>query len=149
MEHFLDPHIYSDKPFNKFYFYELKGTGGYKLSKHVIIAGGAGKYETYRREGNLQLPIQTNETRLFEQLLLGHNIHSLRVDQRFQLEQRFFNSFYRNRLRYRVNLTLPINKPVSQPNSFSVAAYDELFLTETSPPFCRKLDFWRSRIQSE
>lgn len=66
----FDPHLYSDKLYNKFYRYEIKGTVGYTLSKHINIAAGTGKYLTYLSERNLQLPVHTNETRLFEQLFL-------------------------------------------------------------------------------
>lgn len=130
---FLDPRLYSDKQFNNFYYYEIKGTVGYKVSQHVNFTAGGGKYLTYQHEGNLQLPIQTNETRLFEQLFFIHGLHKLKIEHRFQFEQRFFNSFFRTRYRYRANLTYPINKPQSEKNSFFLVAYDEIFLTDISP----------------
>ena len=71
---------------------------------------------------------KVNENRIYQQLNLPQEIAGLNFLHRFRYEQRFFNGFYRSRLRYGLYLNLPINNKTIVKNTFYVALYNELFL---------------------
>ena len=66
------------------------------------------------------------EHRLFEQITLKQNIWKLKLNHRYRFEQRFFsnNSFVKHRFRYKLGLSIPIDKNTK----WSLQAFDELFI---------------------
>lgn len=83
-----------------------------------------------------------NEHRIFQQLQYTHKIGILNVGHRMRLEQRFIEvhstnngevvyegyTLYLNRLRYRLQVQIPINSKEIVPGTFYAHLYDELFL---------------------
>ncbi len=75
---------------------------------------------------------QTNpesvEHRIFQQLITTNTIGRVKFEHRYRIEQRWVNDDYRNRLRYRLMLFVPLNKPAMEPGALFLGLYDEIFL---------------------
>jgi hypothetical protein len=129
---FIEGQVRAQKfPYDYFY-HEIKGGIGYDVTESTNILVGVGKYTTYQFNGNFKSPTQSNETRLWEQLTFNHAAGALKIDHRYRFEQRFYKDDYRNRFRYRLNVTLPIRT-----TKFYLNAFEEIFLTNTRPHFER------------
>lgn len=122
---------------NDFYYHEIKSGLSYNLKPNISFLLGFGNYETYTSPGNFKKPVMSNEYRLWEQFTLSNKISRLKLEHRYRIEQRWINSEYRNRFRYRLTASVPINKPAITANTFFVAASDEVFFTDIKPNFIR------------
>jgi len=71
---------------------------------------------------------KVTENRIYQQLNLPQAIGGFNLLHRFRYEQRFFNDFYRSRLRYGLYLNVPLNNKNIQDNTLYLALYNELFL---------------------
>jgi hypothetical protein len=127
----------SQKIFNNFYYYELKGGGGYNFTKDFNAFMGLGKYETYAYDGNFRTPVQADEFRMWEQFALVSRINRVLIEHRYRIEQRWINGDYRNRFRVRLNAIVPINHTKIISHTWYASIYDELFLTNEAPYFER------------
>jgi hypothetical protein len=58
-------------------------------------------------------------------------------EHRYRAEQRFTSNGYRNRFRYRIGATIPLNGKKIVPKSFYISVWDELFFTDKEPYFER------------
>lgn len=85
------------------------------------------------------LKISSNEHRVWEQFVLRNKVGRIAFEHRYRLEQRWISSGgsdrYRDRVRYRLMLTLPINSKTMDKHTFFVALYDEVFLNINNSPF--------------
>ncbi|QJD94948.1 DUF2490 domain-containing protein [Mucilaginibacter robiniae] len=115
-----------------FYYYEVKAGVSYNLDKNSYVLLGTGRYTTYGYDAVDDGP-QITETRLWEQLTYNHYISRVKLEHRYRIEQRFLNTGYLNRFRYRLNVTVPINKPVLSPTTFFAAAFGEVFFNNKQP----------------
>lgn len=77
------------------------------------------------------------EHRIYEQVIINNPIGSVQLSHRFTGEQRFIGKVnetnktdynYVNRVRYRLRTEVPIKKPASGKNYFSLAFMDEIFI---------------------
>lgn len=127
----------SQKIFDNFYYYELKGGGGYNFTKDFNAFMGMGKYETYQYDGNFKTAVQADEFRMWEQFTLVSKISRTIIEHRYRIEQRWINGDYRNRFRVRLNAIVPINHTKIIPHTWYASVYDELFLTNETPFFER------------
>ncbi|WP_299101043.1 DUF2490 domain-containing protein [uncultured Winogradskyella sp.] len=82
----------------------------------------------------------TKEHRILEQLVFNHKLNSIKLSQRFRLEQRFLEyeteTILKHRLRYRFKSKIPIN------DTFYVSIYDEIHF------YLNEFDFQQNRIFS-
>jgi hypothetical protein len=82
-----------------------------------------------------------NEHRIWEQFIAKNKIGRVDLQHRYRLEQRFVEQYkwlsndtvessfvYRNRVRYRLMLTLPLSRKEMANNTLFLAIYDEPFL---------------------
>lgn len=127
--------------YNDFFYHEVKGGFQYNLSDDVNFLIGTGQYTTYSTQGNFKSPVVANETRFWEQLGLNNNLGPIKIEHRYRVEQRWLNSGYRNRFRYRINPIIALGKPKLQPHTFFITAFDEIFLTNKAPHFERNRVF--------
>ncbi|MES2761354.1 MAG: DUF2490 domain-containing protein [Bacteroidota bacterium] len=114
----------------------------YRLNKKLLFRAGYGWIETFPY-GNI--PLQATgkiftEHRAFQAILLDDTIHSLDIQHRFMLEQRWIGRYsspaisieddyvFVNRLRYMLRLQIPIGKKRMEDNTFYAAFYDEIFI---------------------
>ncbi|MDR2206810.1 MAG: DUF2490 domain-containing protein [Flavobacteriaceae bacterium] len=123
-------------------YYEMKGGIGYNVAQGNQVFVGIGKYGTYRNSDFYQ-----REFRLWLQYTLSHNIHRLKIDHRIRAEKRFYyfpqtdTKSNTERFRYRLSLTLPINKEKVESNTFFVNGYEEIFVGPEDPFFKRNRFF--------
>ena len=83
-----------------------------------------------------------NEQRLWQQILYRHNYAKLYFSHRFRMEERFIQKHhtepngsvvydgydtYLNRIRYRLQIQIPLNKEKIEPGAWFIAMFDELF----------------------
>ncbi|QIX63168.1 DUF2490 domain-containing protein [Hymenobacter lutimineralis] len=127
--------------FSQYFYHELKGGVSYDLDKNFTVMLAGGRYATYKPKEVGEGPLNT-EARLWLQITLNQYMARLRVEHRYRLEQRWFNysgdsTGTRNRLRYRLNTFLPLNKSAIGPGTVFLSVYDEIFLNPKGPVFER------------
>lgn len=123
-----------------FFYHEVKGGIGYNLAKKINFLVAVGDYRTYTFPGNFK-SLQTKEFRLWQQFSFKTNLDPIRIDHRFRIEQRWLNSNYRNRFRYRINPIVPINHKTIVARTLYGIVFDELFFTNQAPYFERNRFF--------
>jgi hypothetical protein len=64
----------------------------------------------------------------------------VKFEHRYRIEQRWVNDEYRNRLRYRLMIFLPLNKPKIEKGTLFIGIYDEIFVNT------EKVFFDRNRL---
>lgn len=80
---------------------------------------------------------QTNEHRMFQQLILRQSWGRLDLQHRYRLEQRWIEQDFRIRLRYFLAATLALNKPQMGPQTLYLSTYNEIFIHTDNVPFDR------------
>ena len=131
----------SQHVFDDFYYRELKGGLNYKLTDDMNVFVGYGNYKTYTYPGNYEKPVEVNENRLWEQFVYTTNLGRIDIENRVSIEQRWLNTVYHNRFRYRLALSIPVNRPKIQDKTFFPVAFDEVFFTNKGPYFLRNRIF--------
>ena len=103
----------------------------YHLSKNAVLTGGYVYIASHVYESEQKKP-ESREHRLFQQLILINKVSRLKFEHRYRLEQRWIdsgdNTTYKNRIRYRLMVFLPLNKPVIEPGTLFLGVYDEVFM---------------------
>lgn len=126
---------------NDFFYHEFKGGIFYYLPRNNSLFFGFGNYETYTFPGDFKRPVTANEYRIWEQFVLNNNIGRIKIEHRYRIEQRWINSKYFNRFRYRLNPVVPLNNSTMLPRTFFVTAFEEVFFTDKTPYFIRNRVF--------
>ncbi|MES1216859.1 MAG: DUF2490 domain-containing protein [Bacteroidota bacterium] len=128
--------------YNDFYYYEIKGGLGYAVNNNFSLLVGSGRYATYSNGGNFIKPFANEEFRIWQQITMNQYVSRLKFEHRYRIEQRWLShGGYRNRFRYRLNSFFPLNNKNFEPKTVYLTAFDEIFLTNTSPYFERNRIF--------
>jgi long-subunit fatty acid transport protein len=138
---FNELQLRSQSFYQNFYYYEVKGGVSYAFSKNLSFLLGVGKYITYSDGNDFKKPLTANEFRFWQQLTINHFLERIKFEHRYRAEQRWFKTGYRNRFRYRLNLTVPLNKKKMGPKTIYGVAFNEVFFTNTAPYFERNRIF--------
>ena len=88
-------------------------------------------YESERKSPEIE------EHRIWQQFLTTNNIRRVKFEHRYRFEQRFIESDFKMRFRYRLMLFYPLNRPVIEKGSLYIGIYDELFINDKSNFFDR------------
>jgi|SRR6218665_953443 len=123
--------------YNDHFYHEVKGGVSYSISKNFVVLLGLGDYQTYSDGGNFVKPVAAHETRLWQQLTMNQYLERVKFEHRYRMEQRWFTTGFRQRYRYRLNAAVPINHRKMGPDTYYVAAFNEIFLTNKAPYFER------------
>ncbi len=99
----------------------------YHLSPNAIVTLGYGYVASHDFESEQKAP-ESKENRIFQQLIMTNKVSRLKFEHRYRFEQRWVNNDYKSRLRYRLMVFLPINKPTITTGTFFLGVYDEIFL---------------------
>lgn len=103
----------------------------YHIDKRFIFTGGYDYVVTFPY-GKQPIAKETTEQRIFEQLILKNKIGRVYFLHRYKLEQRFIGlgnaQKFRNRIRYRLVFTIPLNNKELTDKTFFTYGYDELFI---------------------
>lgn len=110
-----------------FYHIETKFNVLYSLNDWLTLVPGFGRYIDYTKGGDFDKPLTQNETRLWEEVQFKKALSRFIFENRSRLEQRFTIDGYKNRLRSRFTLTIPINNRTLAPNTIFTCLYDDIF----------------------
>ncbi len=108
----------------------------YHVAKNMMVTMGYGYIASHDFESEQTAP-ESKEHRIFQQLILINKISRLKFEHRYRIEQRWVNDDYRNRLRYRLMVFVPINNKTISPGTFFIGAYNELFVNTEQTFFDR------------
>lgn len=120
-------------------YYELKGGVGFNLTGNHKPFVGVGRYVNYKAR-----VLSREEVRLWLQDVFVLKKGSLRFENRLRAEQSWFFepeehvSSKRNRYRYRLNISMPLNSKKMEPGTLFANVYDEVFfVSPMKPTFAR------------
>lgn len=100
----------------------------YKLNPSVTVSGGYGWILTYPY-GSQPIANRTNENRLWQQVILKQPIGNFQVQHRYRLEQRWIDTQFKQRMRYRAQVLIPLQKSfVDKKQGLFMNVNDEVFL---------------------
>jgi hypothetical protein len=111
----------------------------YHINEYSLVTAG---YGYFRTESFLKGDSKTysNEHRIWQQFILRNKINRVDFEHRYRLEQRWISlsngeDDYRNRVRYRLYVSVPLNQDKMDDGTFYLAFYDEIFLDLSDTPF--------------
>lgn len=113
----------------------------YKLTGDHSVSAGYAWVHSYPY-GSQPIAFAFDEHRIWQQLILQHQYKRIYFHHRYRLEQRFLENItaspdnepiqdgynFRNRGRYRLMISIPINRREMADKTLFVAAYNEVFL---------------------
>lgn len=99
----------------------------YHLNKDAFVTLGYAHITGYDYESPQRAP-ESTEHRIWQQLIMNNYVGRVKFEHRYRIEQRWVNSNYRNRFRYRVMAFVPLNKPKMEPGAWFLGLYDEVFV---------------------
>jgi len=111
---------------------------GYNLTENnnnVLL--GYAFVSTYKYIPNSDQKIESNEHRIFQQFITKQNFGRFYFLHRYRAEERFLTDDFQMRLRYFLNVNLPLNKKTLEKNAFYLSAYNEVFVNTEKPLFDR------------
>tara|TARA_B100001063_G_C16724100_1_gene535282 strand:+ start:825 stop:1532 length:708 start_codon:yes stop_codon:yes gene_type:complete len=80
---------------------------------------------------------ETEEHRIWQQLLTTNNIGRVKFEHRYRLEERFAETDFKIRFRYRLMLFVPLNRPKIETGTIYLGVYDEIFINDKATFFDR------------
>lgn len=123
-------------------YYEIKGGVGYNLTKNHKPFIGIGRYVTYADR-----KLDKEEFRVWLQDVLDVKLGKFKFENRVRAEKSWFyepqtdEASDRIRLRYRLNISVPLNAETVKPGTIFANVYDEVFFITTQDPL-----FARNRV---
>ncbi|WDZ99783.1 DUF2490 domain-containing protein [Mucilaginibacter sp. SJ] len=122
--------------FSQFQYYEVKAGVSYDIDRNFTALLGTGRYTTFDYMDVGKGPT-TTETRFWEQITSNQFLYRIKLEHRYRVEQRWVNSDYRNRFRYRLNVFVPLNSTKIEAKTWFISVFDEVFLNNKVPNFER------------
>tara|TARA_Y100000385_G_scaffold106223_1_gene110101 strand:- start:5110 stop:5799 length:690 start_codon:yes stop_codon:yes gene_type:complete len=80
---------------------------------------------------------ETEEHRIWQQLLTTNNIGRIKFEHRYRFEERFVETDFKMRFRYRLMLFVPLNHPKIETGTIYLGVYDEIFINDKATFFDR------------
>lgn len=110
-------------------YFEVKGGVGYYLTKDHKPFIGIGRYGTYKNRRNVK-----EEICVWLQDVVDVHVSRVKLENRLRLEQTWMHepltdtNSDRFRIRYRLNVSAPLNSRKAEPGTVSANVYDEIFI---------------------
>jgi len=123
-------HIRSNTYSLNYDYFEVKFGIAYAFSNRLTGLFGTGYYNTDQPGGFLHTPVLQKELRTWLELTYKQSYKRLKIDQRVRIEQRFIGVNYKNRFKYLLGLTLPVNQPELIKKSLYLAVNDEIWVPQ-------------------
>ena len=108
----------------------------YHFSSTAFATAGYGYIASHQYDSEQKHP-ETEEHRIWQQLIINDLLGRVKFEHRYRIEQRWVNDDYKNRLRYRLMFFIRLNKPRIEEGTFSLAFYDEIFMNTEKTFFDR------------
>ncbi len=100
----------------------------YRLNPNCTFSGGYGWIISYPY-GSQPIATQTQEQRLWQQVNLKAQYGAIQIQHRYRLEQRWIDTMFRQRIRYRAQCIIPLQKTyLAQGKGLFLNVNDEVFL---------------------
>jgi hypothetical protein len=119
----------------------LRGGINFHYNPNLILTAGYGHITNYSAFENTSKIVTAEENRIWEQMILKNNIKRILIEHRYRFEQRWVHSNYktnyRNRIRYLLRATIPINNKEIIKKTVFLTFYDEIFIHLSNAPFDR------------
>lgn len=118
----------------------LRGGVNYYLSNQAFASIGYAHISNYAFDKELMRGALVTENRMWQQFLIRHSLGVVFFEHRYRLEQRWINgnqNQYRDRIRYFLRTTVPINNKKVEANTVFISVYDEIFMHFEDVPFDR------------
>lgn len=119
----------------------IRGGVNYHYNPSLMFTAGYGWISNYVNDENIFKDQVVDESRIWQQIILKSNTGRVYFEHRYRFEQRWIstsaNTNYRNRLRYLLRLTIPLNSNEVKKNTVFVGLYNEVFINLTNSPFDR------------
>ena len=119
----------------------LRAGINYHYNPNIILTAGYGHIFNFADDGDVFKPQTADESRTWEQATLKSATGRLFLEHRYRFEQRWIRSnsstAYKNRIRYLLRATVPINKKTVEKNTVFLTFYDEVFIHVNNAPFDR------------
>jgi len=104
----------------------------YHFTPDALAAVGYLRGATWPFDDTAGDSLDTTENRIYEQFSIHHDWDRTNFEHRYRLEQRWIEradeTEYSSRARYRIQITVPLNRKAMEPGAFFVNAYDEIFI---------------------
>lgn len=139
---FGEGHIRSGNYNLKYNYFEIKSAIGYSITKNLTTLFGTGIFNTDLPGGFFRTPALQKELRTWLELNLKYSFNRFYFEHRIRLEQCFIGDIYKNRLKYRLGLLMPINKAELVYGSIYLAVVDELFIPQYGQRVVEKNRFY-------
>jgi hypothetical protein len=95
----------------------------------LVFTAGYGWISNYSNDEKIFKNQTVDENRIWEQIILKSNNGRVNFEHRYRFEQRWIttsvNTNYRNRLRYLLRLTIPLNNNEVKKNTLFISLYNE------------------------
>ncbi len=114
----------------------IRGGFNYHFAPNAMVTAGYGHITSHVYESEQKAP-ESTEHRIWQQFISTSKIGRVKLEHRYRVEQRWVNNDYRNRLRYRLMLFVPLNKKKIEPGTVFVGLYDEIFMNTEETFFDR------------
>lgn len=108
----------------------------YHFTDNAFVTAGYAYILSYDYDTEQKDP-EAKEHRIWQQFIVTDNVGRVKLEHRYRIEQRWVNEDYSGRLRYRLMLFVPLNKPKIEEGTFFLGLYDEIFLNTQKPFFDR------------
>jgi len=99
----------------------------YHFAENAFVTAGYGYIGNHEYESERKSP-EVEEHRIWQQLITTNNLGRVKFEHRYRLEQRFIESDFKTRFRYRLMLFVPLNKPKIETGTLFLGVYDEIFI---------------------
>ena len=124
-------------------YYEIKGGVGYNLTKNHKPFIGIGRYGNYKNH-----LMDKEEFRVWLQDVIDMKAGKVKFENRFRAEKSWFYEPVKDvhsdriRLRYRMNISVPLNSESVKPGTVFANVYDEVFFVTTEKPLFARNRFF-------
>ena len=113
----------------------LRAAGHYDITPKLMVGLGYLHTNVWESDEPVNAGRIRSENRIYQQLAYRHNIGHPILEHRFRYEQRWLDTFandieFATRLRYRIQLTIPLNNPTLKPGTNFVNIYNEFFINK-------------------
>lgn len=119
----------------------IRGGVNFHYNPAVVFTVGYGWITNYSNDEKVFKNQTVDENRIWEQIILKSNTGRVYFEHRYRFEQRWItssdNTNYRNRLRYLLRLTIPLNNNEVKKNTLFISLYNEVFINLSNVPFDR------------
>ena len=116
----------------------LRAAGQFHLTDRALVALGYARIRVWPFEEIEGQDDGTRENRIYQQFTIAHPWGRAGFEHRYRLEQRWVeqagDTDYLARARYRLQVTVPLNRPKMEPGAYFLNLYDELFVGLGSTP---------------